>query len=365
MEDSGVLFSDPLSVGAAGDVLDPVLILQVPFDGFSDAGSECFGGLPAKFSRDACGVDGVTFVMAGTVFDECYLCSVGNGIWAGLEYIEQIADMVDDIDVGHLVVAADVVYLAELAGFKDATDGGAVILDEEPITDLASVPVNGEGFPCEGVVDDERDEFFWKVVGSVVVGTVGGEYGESVGVVVGADEVVAGGFTRGVRAVRHVPVVFGERRIGGFEGPIDLIGGDVQESERGFRGVVEALPVGTGCIEEVEGADHVCLDELTGAVDGPIDVGFCGEINNRGRLMGGEELVQERTVSDAAVKEEMVGVTLKRGEIFGITCVGERIEIEDFSAVRTDPIEYEIGADKAGSSGDEDGWSTHESEGGR
>ncbi len=230
--------------------------------------------------------------MAGTVFDERDLCSVGGAIGAGLESIEQIADVVNDLDVGHLVVAADVVHFAELAGFKDATDGGAVILDEEPVADLASVPVNGEGFPGEGVVDDERDEFFWKVIGPVVVGTVGGEHGEPVGVVVGADEMVAGSFTRRVRAIRHVPVAFGERGIVGFEGPIDLVGGDVQEAERGFGGVVEALPVGSGCFEEVEGAHDVCLDEFTWAVDGTVDVRFRGEVHDCGGLMGGEELVQ-------------------------------------------------------------------------
>ncbi len=55
----------------------------------------------------------------------------------------------------------------------------------------------------------------------------------------------------------------------------------------------------------------------------------------------------------------MVGVALERGEVFGITRVGERIEIEDFSAVRTDPIEDEVGTDKAGAAGDENGWSAH------
>ena len=49
-----------------------------------------------------------------------------------------------------------------------------MVFDVEPVADLLSVSVDGERFSCEGVVDDERDKFFWEVVGSVVVGAVGG-----------------------------------------------------------------------------------------------------------------------------------------------------------------------------------------------
>ncbi len=68
-----------------------------------------------------------------------------------------------------------------------------MVFDEEPVTDLLAVAVDGEGFTGESVVDDEGDEFFWEVVRPVVVGAVGGEYWETVGMVVGTDEVVAGG----------------------------------------------------------------------------------------------------------------------------------------------------------------------------
>ncbi len=68
-----------------------------------------------------------------------------------------------------------------------------MVFDEEPITDLLAVAVDGKGFAGESVVDDERDKFFGEVVRPVVVGAVGGEYGEPVGVVVGTDEVVTGG----------------------------------------------------------------------------------------------------------------------------------------------------------------------------
>ncbi len=131
--------------------------------------------------------------------------------------------MVNDIDVRHLIVAANVINFAGFTCFKNAADGRAVVFYVEPVADLLSVPVNGERFSGERVVDDERDEFFGEVVGSVVIGAVGGEDGESVGVVIGSNEVIAGGFAGRVRAVRHVAVGFGEGGIGGFEGAVDFV----------------------------------------------------------------------------------------------------------------------------------------------
>ncbi len=58
--------------------------------------------------------------------------------------------------------------------------------------------------------------------------------------------------------------------------------------------------------------------------------------------MGGENLVQERAVRDAAMEEEVMGVSLKSGEILGITGVGEGVEVEDSAEARADPVENEV-----------------------
>jgi hypothetical protein len=69
-----------------------------------------------------------------------------------------------------------------------------MVLDVEPVTDLLTVAIDRQRLARQGVVDDQRDELFREVVRAVVVGAVGGQYRQAVGVVVGADEMVAGSF---------------------------------------------------------------------------------------------------------------------------------------------------------------------------
>jgi len=55
-----------------------------------------------------------------------------------------------------------------------------------------------------------------------------------IGVLEGADEVVAGGFRGGVGGVGGEGSLLGEGRIGEGEGAVNFVGGDVEEAEGGF-----------------------------------------------------------------------------------------------------------------------------------
>jgi hypothetical protein len=66
---AGVVLVEPVAVGAALHVGDPVLVGEVPLDGLADAGLEGLGRAPAEFALDLAGVDGVAAVVAGAVGD--------------------------------------------------------------------------------------------------------------------------------------------------------------------------------------------------------------------------------------------------------------------------------------------------------
>lgn len=166
---------------------------QVPLDGLADAAVEGFGGLPAEFALELARIDGVAPVVAGAVGDVADLLFVGLAVGARAQFVEQRADGVDDLDVGLLVPAADVVGLAEPAGFEHAADGAAVVLHVEPVAHLHAVAIHGQRLAGQGVDDHQRDELLGEVEGPVVVGAVGGDDRQAVGVVPGAHEVVARG----------------------------------------------------------------------------------------------------------------------------------------------------------------------------
>ena len=138
-----VLLIQPIPVGAARHVGDPILIVEIPLHRLADAGIEGFGRFPAEFSLEFAGVDGVAAVVAGAILDVGDLVGVGLAVGARAEFVEDGTEGADDVEVGLFVPAADVVDLADLAGFQHAADGAAVVLDVEPVTDLLAVAVDG------------------------------------------------------------------------------------------------------------------------------------------------------------------------------------------------------------------------------
>jgi len=204
---------------------------QVPLHGFADAAGKGFGGLPAEFAFEFARVYGVAAIVAGAVLHEGDLLRVRLAVGARRKLVEDGAQGLHDFEVGFFVPAADVVGLAHAACGEHAADGAAVVLHVEPIADLPAVAVDRQGLARERMVDAQGDEFFGEVVGPVVVAAVGGEHGQTVGVVPGAHEVVAGGLARAVGAVGLVAVLLGERgRVCG-ERAIDFVGAHVQEAE--------------------------------------------------------------------------------------------------------------------------------------
>ena len=341
-----VLFADPVLVGAAGDVGNPGLVVEIPLHCLADAGLEGLGRLPAEFPFELAGVDGVATVVAGAVLHvgNLFLVRFAVGTWA--EFVEDGAQGMDDVKVGHFVPAADVVDLAHPARLQHAADGAAVVLDVEPVADLLAVTVDGQLLAGQCIVDDQRDELFREVVGAVVVGAVGGQHRQTVGVVVGAHEVVAGGLARRVRTVGFVAVGFGERRIHLGQRPIDFVGGDVQEAEVVLRFGGEAVPVGADGFEEAEGADDVGLDKVFRAVDAAVDVRFGGKVDDGARLVLGEQPGDEVEVADVALDEAVALVAAQGCEVLEIAGIRERVQVDDGFIGLRQPVEDEVAADK-------------------
>ena len=92
---------------AAGDVLHPLLVVEIPVDGQDDALLKRGLGVPAQILLDLGGVDAIAAVMAQTVSD------VLDEVFADAVVLQAVVqllnDGLDDEDVGALVVAADIV----------------------------------------------------------------------------------------------------------------------------------------------------------------------------------------------------------------------------------------------------------------
>ena len=204
---------------------DPILIIEVPFNSFADPALEIVGGLPAEFLFYFGGVDGVAAIVAGTIFDERDEFA-GVSTELGFELVDKIADEFHDPNVGPFVVAPDVVGLPCPSVLENLPKSFGMIANVEPVANVHSVAVEGNRFTGEQVLNDDRNELFGELVGTVVVGAIGDNRVEPIGVMISADEHVARGFAGRVRRVRSVWSCFGEIA-GGAKAAIDFVSGDM------------------------------------------------------------------------------------------------------------------------------------------
>ena len=158
---------------------------------------------------------------------------LGVAFGVAQEAVSDLHQQVDEVDVAPLIEASDVVGVGGLPLVEDQVNGACVVFDEEPVADVLSLAVDGQGLALADVVDEEGDELLGELVRAVVIRAVRHDRWQAIGIVVGTDEVVAGGLAGGVGAVRSVLGLLGEEAPADLQCAIDFVGGDV----------VEALPL--------------------------------------------------------------------------------------------------------------------------
>ncbi len=198
-----------LLVFAAGDAAHPGLVVEVPADGLLEALLELEGRLPAELPLELPAVDGIAKVVAGAVGDESDEIVILT-FAAAEEPVSDAYESLYHVDVLPLVEAADVVGLAVLPFVENEVDGPRVVLHVKPVADILSLSVDRKRFAVTDIVDKQWDELLRELERAVVVRAVGNHRRQPVGVVEGADEVVAGGLRRAVGAVGLIFHILGE-----------------------------------------------------------------------------------------------------------------------------------------------------------
>ena len=153
-------------------MIDPCLVVQIPLHGFADTGLEGFLRLPAQFLFQLTRIDGVTAVVARAILHEGDLCLVALPISTWLEFVEDGAEGMHDVEVGLFVPTTDVIGFTQLAGFEHTADSTTVVFDVEPVADLLTITVDRQRFAVQCVKDTEGDKLFREVIRPVVVRTV-------------------------------------------------------------------------------------------------------------------------------------------------------------------------------------------------
>ena len=311
---------------------------------------------PVEFLAHPRRVDRIAPVMAGAVGDETdqplVRCRLGPAL------IEQTADQPHDVEVLPLVAATDVVGLAQAPAPDHAFDAAAVVLDVQPVADVAAVAIDRDVPALQAAADHGRDELLGVLQRTVVVRAVGGRHRQAVGVEVGAHQVIRSSLARRIRGVRRIRRAFGERRIIPAERAVDLVGGDVVEAPpargRGARQLLLDQPVLAAGFEQGVCADDVGAHELAGAADRAIDVRFGSKVHNSVDGVLAQQACDQRGVADVTLHEGMTLLTGQFLQVVGAAGVGQRVEVDDaHPGILAEQPAHVVGTDEAGTAGDQ------------
>ena len=121
----------------------------------------------------------------------------------------KVAQRIHQNQVGFLVVATHTVGLTHNAIYHAGLQHGAVVLQQQPITDVQAIVVDGDGLTLGYAGDHQRGELLRMLPRAVVVGAVGGHHIYAPGTEVGSHQVVAAGLAGAVGAdgrIGHFPL---------------------------------------------------------------------------------------------------------------------------------------------------------------
>ena len=170
--------------------------------------------------------------MAGPVGDEAdQPLARAGGI--GQAAVECGADRAHHLEIAARLAGADRVGGAGLALLQHAHQRVGVVLDEDPVAQVGAVAVDRQRLALQRVQRDQRDQLLRELPRAVVVGGVGDDGRQPVGVVPGAHQMVGRRLARGIGAARIVGAWSRSNgAIAGAERAEHLVGGDVMEAER-------------------------------------------------------------------------------------------------------------------------------------
>lgn len=261
---------------------------------------------------------------------------------------ELLEDGLDYVDVGALIVAADVVDLADASLLQDEVDGAAVILDIEPVADVLAVAVDRQLLVGQRVDDHQRDELLREVIRAVVVRAARDRRRDLVGAVIRHDQEVRTGFRSRIRARRLEVRLLREEQVRTVERQIavDLIRRDLMVA------VDAVLAAG---VEQHARADDVRLQEDLRILDGAVDMRLRRKVDDNVRLLLLKDAVDSLTVRDVRADEFEVLLLHRRLERLEIARIRQLVDADD--AVRRMLLEHvvdKVRTNEAGTAGHDD-----------
>lgn len=111
-----------------------------------------------------------------------------SGVWT--QFVEQCAKGMHHFDVLLLIMAADVVGLADHTFGHDFVQCTGMVFDVKPITDLVTFAVDRQRLAFQRIENDQRDQLLREMAWAIVVRAIGNQGRQAVSTSPGANQVI-------------------------------------------------------------------------------------------------------------------------------------------------------------------------------
>src|SRR6266446_875982 len=97
------------------------------------------------------------------------------------DFIQDLADSLNYLEICTFVAAADIIGFAWPPFCKDKVKRSGVILDIEPVADIAAFPIDRKRLTLQGIENDQWNQLLRKMVWSIVIRAVRNDYRKAIG----------------------------------------------------------------------------------------------------------------------------------------------------------------------------------------
>ena len=317
-------------------MLPPVAVIEVPVDGSRNARIKGILRLPAQLRLNLGRIHGVAQIVARAVLYE---------LDQALRLVKRPENGLYHLQIGPLVVSADVVDLSHAALSDHQVDGRAMVGDIEPVADIFPCTVNRQLLIRQRAADDERNQLLREMVGSVVVGAAGNGHRQAVGPVVGQHKEIRRRLRAGIGARGMNRGLLREEQVRTVQGkiPVDLVGGYL---------VIALDAVGPAGIQERGGSHHIGPHKGLRIGDGAVHMALRRKVHDNIRLLFLKQIKDKLPVCDVAPDKLIIRLSLQRRHRLQVARVGQKIQIDELILrIFIHHIVHEVAADKSGAAG--------------
>ena len=109
-------------------------------------------------------------------------------------FVQKGKNLAHNFQIGTFRAAAEIVDFTGLAVFNGRQDAQAMVTDINPVAHVLAISIYGQRLILAGAFKHEWNEFFRKLVRSVIIGAAGGDDRKIIGMKIGPGQKVRGGF---------------------------------------------------------------------------------------------------------------------------------------------------------------------------